>query len=307
MLAGKDSYFRDYLEAKMSVDDESLNKRVFSEFTNALSKTSSPIVLDVGTGTGAMIRRIIKSAPLESAVFYGIDASRELLDEARRRIGALLKELGFAVKGGDQIMSASHGARAIEVHLVTGDLFDEKMQGTLEKIGFTGVTSHAFMDIVPVAGTLELFAHLLEKGGLFYSTINYDGTTEFLPFFEDRAFEELLLRVYNRSMDERTVVSKPTGGSRTGSRLYDETSKHGFDVIGYGSSDWSVFPWNGDYSRDEEIFLNSLLLTMYEEGLRHPEIDRYPLSAWYAARSEAVEERRLSLLTHQTDLIAVRR
>jgi hypothetical protein len=78
-------------------------------------------------------------------------------------------------------------------------------------------------------------------------------------------------------------------------------------VAGFGSSDWSIFPWNGSYSKPEEIFLNALILAIYEEGLRHAELDRYTLSAWYADRSQAIEERSLSLITHQTDILAVKR
>ena len=106
--------------------------------------------------------------------------------------------------------------------------------------------------------------------------------------------------------DSDGSLEDPSGCSRTGSRLYDATVKKGFGIAGFGSSDWAVFPWNRSYTDQEEVFLNSLVLTIYEEGLRHPGLDRYTLSAWYAERSRSIEERELTLITHQTDLLAVR-
>lgn len=315
-----DAGFREYLEAKFSIDSDSLNRKTHTQFATSLSKMKNPILLDLGTGTGAMIRRLIDGELCPQLVVYGVDANRDLLEVGRQRMVELLKRKGYSVKGGDQIINASNGKRTIEIHLVAGNLFDPKLQATLERIPFNGATTHAFMDIVPLDPTLQMLRRMLPKGGLFYSTINYDGTTEMLPFFEDRGFEQLLLSVYNRSMDERQPegsrlpANAPgngeggrAGGSHTGSDLYDRVLEHGFAITGFGSSDWSIFPWNGSYTEQEAIFLNSLILTIYEEGLRHPELDRYTLSAWYAQRSQAIEECSLSLLTHQTDILAARR
>jgi len=314
-----DPNFREYLEAKFFVDGESLNRRTYTAFVTLLSRMENPFLLDVGTGTASMIRRVIESSPSPRMVLYGVDANRDLLDAGRRQVAELFDDHDFAIKSGDQITTATKGDQVIEVHLVAGDLFDPKLQSSLRKLPFNVVTTHAYMGGVPLEPALALFGEILPKGGLFYSTINYDGTTELLPFFDDRGFEQELLEVYNRSMDgdktvRRRVEGPPskngngstTGGSRTGSVLYDRVARSGFSVSGFGSSDWTVFPWHGRYSSQEEIFLNTLLLTMYEEGLRHPHLDRYTLSTWYAERSQSVEERKLSLITHQTDILAVR-
>ena len=317
MIVYGDAGFREYLEAKFSIDSESLNRKTLNQFAVLLKRVNSPVLLDLGTGTGAMIRRIIDADLVPELVFYGIDVNRDLLESGRQQISDLLRAKGFAVKGGDQIVTATKPKHSVEVHLVAGSVFDSKLQATLEAIPFAGVITHAYMDNVPLDSTLQVVHRMLPKGGLFYSTINYDGTTEMLPFFPERAFEQELLAVYNRSMDERPTEhtngsgdrrgNGSAGGSRTGSLLYDRILQNGFGISGFGSSDWSIFPWNKTYTKPEEIFLNSLVLTMYEEGLRHPELDRYTLSAWYADRSQAIEERSLSLITHQTDLLAVRR
>lgn len=314
-----DSGFREYLEAKFAIDSESLNRKTQSHFATTLARMKErPVLLDLGTGTAAMIRRIIQADVVPNIVLYGVDSNRDLLEAGRHEVTELLKQKGFSITGGDQVITARTDKREIEVHLVTGDIFDERLQAMLERINFNGATTHAFMDVVPLDPILQLLNRMLPKGGLFYSTINYDGTTEMLPFFEDRKFEEKLLTLYNEAMDEHPSsgsgrgegIGAPigkTGGSRTGSALYDRVLHNGFAITGFGSSDWSIFPWNGSYTKDEEIFLNSLILTMYEEGLRHPELDRYVLSTWYAHRSQSIEERTLSLITHQTDILAIKR
>ncbi len=302
-----DGSIRDYFEARVSTDSDGINPRIFAHLSSIVRKIERPVILDIGSGTGALIRRMVKSAEFSNPVFYGLDASRDSLDEARRRIALLLEEMGFAVKGGDQVIVGSKDKRTVEVHLVAGDLFDEKLQSSLAKLPLSGITTHAFMDLVPIEPAVAVLASLLKKGGFFYSAISYNGSTELLPFFEDHGFEEGLLSAYNRSMDERLVGTQPVGGSHTGGLLYGAVASRGFKITGFGSSDWSIFPWNGSYAGAEENFLNSLLLTIYEEGLRHPEIDRYSLAAWYAARSESVEQKALSLLTHQTDLLAVKK
>lgn len=321
MIVQGDPNFREYLEARFAVDSQSLNQKTYLGFMKLLSHLPSPVLLDVGTGTAAMIRRIVGSSAASSMVLYGVDSNRDLLEAGRREITGILAGRGYGIKGGDQITTATKDASTIEIRLVPGDLFDERFQVSLRKIPFNVVTCHAFMDAAPLERTLALFAEILPKGGLFYSTLNYDGRTELLPFFENRRFEENLLAAHERSMNDEAALHEnrraapgvpdgsledPSGCSRTGSRLYDATVKKGFGIAGFGSSDWAVFPWNGSYTDQEEVFLNSLVLTIYEEGLRHPGLDRYTLSAWYAERSRSIEERELTLITHQTDLLAVR-
>ncbi len=307
MTAADTARFCDYLEAKRSVDDESLHKKTFQRFTDHLKKSGVPIILDVGTGTGAMIRRIVKSSPVAKLSFYGVDESEPLLREAERALGELFRELGYSVSSRAGFISAARGESGVEVRLLRGDILDGRLLPSLSGIPFSAVTANAFMDVVPLAETLAAFKRLMRKGAALYATINYDGTTELLPSFADRSFERLLLAVYNRSMDDRRVGSLPTGGSRTGTTLYDEAVRQGFAIAGFGSSDWSVFPWDGRYTRDEEVFLRALVETIYDEGLKHGEIAAGALGAWKESRVETVRSGRLALNVHQTDLMALRR
>ena len=163
------------------------------------------------------------------------------------------------------------------------------------------------MDILPVEEALKAVSRLLiAPSGLFYATINYDGLTSILPLYEDQVFEAKLLEVYNRSMDDRFVEGKKTGGSRGGSALFTKAWKLGYEIVGYGSSDWWVTPFPEGYATADERFLEGLLAVIYEEERRHPEIETRRLEAWYEDRLGRLRDQSLSLMVHQTDLLARR-
>jgi hypothetical protein len=147
---------------------------------------------------------------------------------------------------------------------------------------------------------------LLRKKGIFYSTINYDGLTTFLPTWEEESFEKDLLSVYNFSMDTRTVNGKSTGGSRTGSRIFGAAQQRGFSIVDFGSSDWQLFPKKGGYSKDERIFLKSIIMMIYKEGSLCTSIDNRKLAEWYNTRLVQVDDNLLTLITHQTDILAIK-
>ena len=147
---------------------------------------------------------------------------------------------------------------------------------------------------------------MLRKNGIFYSTINYDGLTTFLPPCQEESFERDLLSVYNFSMDTRTVNGKSTGGSRTGSRIFGAAQQRGFSIIDYGSSDWQVFPKKGRYSKDERFFLKSIIMMIYKEGSLCTSIDKRKLEEWYNMRLGQVDDNLITLITHQTDILAIK-
>ncbi len=291
---------REYIRARIAVDDESLDPRTFARFASLLRGIREPVILDIGSGSSSMIAWIVKESSARKVTIYGIDSDKDLLDQARRESLDLLRSAGFAVRSGDQVVAGTKPERSVEIRFPPGDLFNRGLLDSLEGIAFDGITSRAFFDAVPRGPSLDLVGRLLARGGFFYSTLNASGAVELVPFFEDRELEEAVL-----ALDPGGRGARPEG-DRSGRALYDELTGMGFAVAGYGSSDWSVFPWNGAYGGDEEILVNALLLSLYEEGLAHASVDRFALAAWYAERSESVERGRLSLMAHRTDILAIK-
>ena len=296
--------FQDYLEAKYAVDEESLHKRTFHRFTDLLSAVDSPRVLDIGTGTGAMIHRLL-SLPLKGdPAIIGLDIDSTNLQRAKMLIGTELRQMGGEVSEDGLGIESIHRGQKLAVELLRGDFLSEALRKTLGATGFHCITAHAILDLLPLDDAVAFVSELLVPGGLFYTTINYDGVTSLLPSFSDREFEKELLATYNRSMDERESGGKSVGGSRTGFEVFDVITRHGLAVEGFGASDWSLFPWEGRYADGEARFLRSIIETMHAEGLKHPHLDGSGLEQWRSERLDLVKRSGLALIVHQTDSLA---
>lgn len=303
----RDGAFHNYLEAKLSVDDRSLNKEIFARFLSYVRSRATPSIIDIGTGTGAMLRRIIQAGVPPGTCLFGLDPDDRLLKTAQREIAGLLSRRGYNVRRAPLHVTAKNTTGSVSVHLMAGDLLDPSLPQRLGRRKFDAVTANALMDMLPVEDALVAVSRLLKSpDGLLYATINYDGNTSFLPLYGDRDFEEKLLEVYNRSMDNRRMAGKMTGGSRGGSALFSAAEKLGFMILEYGSSDWCVHPAGKMYGKDDERFLAELLDIFYQEERLHPEIDAGGLEAWHEERRRRLRNGTLSLVVHQTDLLARR-
>jgi SAM-dependent methyltransferase len=318
---------REYLEAKRLTDLRSVSRPVFTRFKKLFAGVRTPRVLDAGTGTGLMIRRLLAAGHPEGLDIWGVDIDPGNCAAAAGMIRREMvrKGYGAAVGGantpGDYYLEGSHppgaerggpsgGARVkppVRVRILCGDFLGEDFLARTSGAQFDCVTAHAFMDLVPLDEGVERAHTLLRDGGIFYSSINYDGLTRLLPLFEDRTFGGELLRYYDETMDRRKKEGRLTGGSRTGSLLFNALEDRGFEILDYGSSDWQVFPRDRTYRNREKTFLRHLLGFICSENKNNPRVDGRLLEKWREERLGAVEDARLSLFTHQADVLAVKR
>ncbi len=299
-------HLTEYLEAKMKVDEKSINRTVLRTFKNLILKKKDPVIVDLGTGTGIMIRRLLRFPLHGDAVLYGVDSDQRCCAAAFDYVKKALLLLEYAVETqNDRIVAQKPGTR-LTVHIVQSDILDRSFPVSLGVSHVQCITANAFMDIIPLKNCMEHISELLEKGGILYSTINYDGRTALLPHWQNHTFEQSLLALYDNSMDERLVHGCRTGGSRTGSLIFSAVREAGLDIADFGSSDWQVFPAGGRYNRKEKYFLNSIVTMIYREGKKSDRIDHKELDSWYADRLRQTDLSVLSLITHQTDIVAVK-
>ncbi len=315
MISDVDVPFQRYLEAKFPIDTESLHAPTFRIFRNHLSELDHATVIDLGTGTGAMIRRLLPLVPPGRFRFIGVDADQDCLATALDRTAHELSESGYTITAYEDHLEARHRAgretREVEVKYLHGSIFDPSIQARLADEQPSATTAHALMDCLPVECSTNLVRRTLTAGGLFYATLNYDGRTDLKPTFEDGQFESMLLNVYNLSMDERRVMGRPIAGSRSGTRLYGELLSKGFVLLSSGASDWSLTATDTRYRPSVLTVLRALLGTIYREMVvqhdgSRPEIDLDALDRWYRARIEAVRTGILTVMVHQTDILARR-
>lgn len=297
-----------YLEAKFYLDSAGLNRLVLRRFRRCLEGLESPRLLDLGTGTGAMLRRCLAMNLKGSPLLVGIDKDADSLVLARDKIAAL--------RGQPGAMSTAAGApgapriRLLRLDLVKAAL--QKMPQTgLAAGSFDCVTAHALMDLLPLEPVIDWAWSLLRPGGLFYASLNYEGLTRFLPAGAHRDFEASLLEDYNRSMDERRVAGLSSGGSRSGSRLLSALAGQGFRLLASGRSDWKIRPRHfrpGGSGDAESTLLRALLAMIYREALNRQSFPGRAgeLESWYASRMRAVRERRLGLRVRHLDVLGVK-
>lgn len=293
--------FSDYLDAKFALDERSLNVEVRSLLAARLRGRTRLNCLDVGSGTGAMIRRLLRAHTIPEMLITVLDCDRGMLDTARRRISSTLQQMRMSVdENGSAIRGDSIG-RSVVIDFVACRLSEFSSPA----FRYDLVTAHSFMDLVPIVPALERFAQWLAPEGLLYATLNYDGVTALYPQFVDHEFERLLLATYDASMDERRVDGEITGGSRSGSRLLGALFDLGWTALAYGSSDWSLAPVAGQYVDRDKVCVQALLDFIRREGERF-NLAADDLCRWATDRASLLARERLGMVVHQLDILAAK-
>ncbi|HMT20290.1 MAG TPA: class I SAM-dependent methyltransferase [Promineifilum sp.] len=274
-----DYSFPRYLAAKQSIDDRSLNHTVWRMLLHELPP--GPLdILEVGAGTGTMIDRLAARGMLSRGGRYtAIDADPAGIAEARMRLAAA--ELPVHLE-----------LMAIDVH----DFVRRERKRRWDLL-----IAHAFLDLVNVPRLLPQLFALLRPGGLFYFTINFDGLTVLEPTV-DPEFEQQVIDLYHRTMDERRVGGRPTGGSRAGRALLGQIPDAGGEILAAGSSDWIVMPHKEVYPDDEAYFLRHILYFFEGSLAGRSELDPARFAAWLARRRAQIDGGELVFIAHQLDL-----
>ena len=305
--------FTRYLAAKKTLDDRSLNRLVWDRLRQAVPghPESAPLrILEVGCGIGTMIERLLEWGLLDQAVYTAIDAEAANLTAARERLRGLAAAPDAAAPGavGPHSAPLDSGPLLIQretqkvlVELETIDLFHfaAREQG---RASWDLLIAHAFLDLLDLAAALPPMFSLLQPGGLFYFTLNFDGATILEPVIDlhlDRQIETL----YHGTMDQRRLAGQPApaGHSRTGRRLFGHLKAAGARVLAAGSSDWVVFPGEEGYPDDETYFLHFIIETMRRALEAHPQLDPVRLRHWIEVRHRQIEAGQLIYIAHQLD------
>jgi SAM-dependent methyltransferase len=277
-----DASFIRYLSAKATVDDRALNRRAWDAMTTRVGP--APRVLELGGGIGTMIVRAAADRALRPGSWTLVDGKDALVREAGRRLA---------------------GMREFPVELLCADVEDYVGPG-LEP--FDLVIANAFLDLFDPAQILPKLLRLVRPSGTFLFSITFDGLTALEPEV-DRELDQRIAALYHRTMDERTVAGRIRGDSRAGRHLLTLLPRSGYHVVEAGSSDWIVYPRDGDYPADERFFL-SCILGFFEESLSaraesgRGELDRSELRRWLDARRSQLDAGELVLVAHQLDVCA---
>ena len=295
-----------YLAAKQSLDDRSLNRHVFNSLSRSLASlsTSGPLqVLEVGCGLGAMVERLLDWGLLRRGTVYtAIDLEPENIAAARKRLQDYALHRGYPSReeGGVLCWRLERGRRFCVV-LEAIDLHDfiRREQG---RQTWDLLIAHAFLDLVDLSATLPSLLSLLRDGGFCYFTLNFDGSTIFLPYL-DTEFDRQIEELYHQTMDYRHWKSWSPTQSQTGRRLFHMLPAAGASVLAAGSSDWVVHPGPDGYPQDESYFLHFIIHTLTEALDSHPRLPRKRFRDWVEQRRRQINQGRLHYIARQLDFL----
>lgn len=285
-----------YLQAKEKIDDRSINREVWSELRSDMARTAGPLrVMELGCGTGAMLRRVLGDLWQWDVEYTGIDFNPKLLNAAPSVFERWAKLSGFDYSPGIEVMNDSHRA---SINLVKMDVY----QG-FSHLGrdWSLVLAHAFLDLVDLPTILPQILGRLRPGGWFYFTLNFDGVTQFLPTIDDR-LDRAIIRHYHHSMNARLHAGKQSGHSQTGRRLLAALRAAGVQIITSGPSDWFIYPRQGRYPDHEHKFLLYILQFIENQLINHPELDQQAFRDWLGLRAEQIGDGELVYIARQLDV-----
>jgi SAM-dependent methyltransferase len=295
--------FTRYLEAKKGIDDRSLNGRVWNELVQRLKRSTpdEPVrILEAGAGIGTMIERMLDEGLLNSAIYIAVDEMEENKIRARERMQAWAADHGMIfVEHSVDKWEISGRNKRIKIGFKNEDFFDFASR---EKGKFDLIIANAFLDLVDIQATLPVMAELLEKGGLFYFTINFDGLTVLEPAI-DEEMDDLILRQYHKTMDERLINGARSGDSRAGRHLFTCLKEAGMQILDAGSSDWVVFAGPNGYRKDETYFLHFIIDNIGQALQDCSKLDASRLNDWISRRHNQVENNDLVYIAHQIDFV----
>jgi len=280
-----------YLRAKQAVDSRSRNQRVWNRFLRELEAGFRPkTVLDLGAGSGAFFALILSETGLRDFDYIPLDADGKLLtDLVASQNEGLLTERNIRIKPQE--------AR-----------FETFLQQNRDRYDL--ILTNAFLDLVHIQSVADPLFGLLNPGGLFYSTLLFDGVTTFLPEL-DSPVDQQVEALYHASM-----VTSGQSGYKAGRTLLALLMNSPLTILEAGSSDWAIIPRNGQYESSEAALLRSIL-DFHEEVLQRElsanhdgslssatAMSETAIQDWLRKRNSQFDEGRLALLTHQWDVLA---
>jgi hypothetical protein len=286
--------FPRYLLSKQSVDDRALNKDVLGALKANLPDKPLKII-EVGGGIGTMLARILRWDVISQAEYTLVDEMGENIEFAQTWLPNWATEYGIQSEeiGGNQLRIFDE-QRDIHVRFVQADVF-EFIGRKPESADL--LVAHAFLDLLPMPESLPKLLSLTNN--LAWLTLNIDGVTSLEPVI-DPDLDAKIERLYHETMDTRSSG----GDSKSGRHLFGYLKQAGAQIEAAGSSDWVVYPVDGQYPDDEAYFLQ-FILHFFEESLgNHPGLDKAVFADWLHKRWEQVARGELVYIAHQMDFLA---
>ncbi|NGM70950.1 class I SAM-dependent methyltransferase [Natronolimnobius sp. AArcel1] len=301
-----------YLEAKRTVDDRALNRRVLERLQAELTRDEPVRIVELGAGMGTMLPRLAEWGLLPDRVSYhAVDHNATTIERAQDRLPAELEARGYDVLRSDKSGTATFVAHPNEDHLESPNSQCSRLEVTLEcgdalSLELTAdlIIAAAFLDLVDADIALPAIESMLADGGLLYAPITYDGATGFAP---RDPLDSRLEQAYHRHMDEY----RSGGRSDAGRHLLSALPARNWDLLESGGSAWVVRPREAGegYPHREAVVVEHILETIdgavSEVLVDEPEIaTARELERWLERRLAELERGELVYTAANLDILA---
>jgi hypothetical protein len=296
-----------FLDAKKTIDDRSLNQNVWDTLARSVHQMPHDHilrVLDIGAGTGTMVRRFVERKIFSSfrrrnVEIMCIDPDYNTVDKGFADLHGWLSDNGItAATGGRKLTYVAEGLNLkLSMEVTDLEAFASRQE---QKPAWDIVCATALFDLVDIPQAAKAIFSLARPGSFYYFPLIFDGLTEFQPEL-DPDLDRTIITAYHRAMDER--LPGAVTGSRAGRLLFQALKDSGQDTMAVGSSDWVVFPGRKGYSYDEITFLSFILDTIENTLSTRPEIGTGELEDWLQTRRSQMESGDLVYIAHQLDFL----
>ena len=270
----------EWLAARGPYDEAALDPiavGLIRRWSSRLRPECAPVVVDLGSGTGAALERIKRWLAPRDLVVYAVDRDPELLRHA------------------------STSDRCARVVTVVGDLLEPlegrggPPDGTVDL-----VVGHALADLVPLKRLAARAMTLTRPGGLVHLALAYDGLTAFSPVL-DPALEQTVLAAFHRHMDRPSTCTADYGGSRAGRRLAPTLSAAGLEILTDAPSTWRVCANDGETGRQ----VLARLVQFVAEAVREiGGVSYADLVCWEVHCKNAIAAGKLAVRVEHRDVLA---
>lgn len=282
-----------YLDAKKAIDDRSLNKEVWNEFSGWVksrkSETENFKVLEIGAGIGTMIERLLDASLLTKCHYIALEPEGPFKEAAKLRLQAWaeIRGLTFRVRSSNSWLLSGDGLDVTIEWLVKSA---ENITNLFKDKSFDLLLSHAVIDLLPVPDIMPNIIKKLQEQGAYYFSLNFSGSTKFDP---QHKHDDVISRHYHADMDKR-FPELDWQPSLTGLELSNNMEMHRCKTAAEGESDWLL-------GKDDQIFIENILETVNKALLGLPGLD-----AWFAKRIEQNNKGKLMLKISNRDCFGLK-
>ena len=304
----------DYLMWKMLIENNGgFSQEVYSRFREQVKDKENIKILDIGTGIGGLITRIIElDAFGHNQEFIGIDINDKLLQDSASYFKWWGQKNGYQIseqKPEDDAVAnliikkegIEHSVKFYRASVYDTDRILSICNGQADVVMGNTVFEHLNPELA-----LKAIKNYLKEGGPVYLPVNADKELILRPEYADAELEEKIIKGFldaHFETLENIVVDGKTykqGDVCCGRNLFNNFSKAGFEVLAYGGSQKTIVPSKRCYSDHEKKYLEFFLEKMCGiEKANNPE----KVTAWFKERTEQLEQGKLYAILKQMDIL----